>query len=351
MDCDWCGAEAHGNYGMEFTGIGKAELCDKCGTGYRPTISELRARMLQKTGTADVPPPVPWTGCGGELTAGSGSTSTSDQGSKPDEAADAASLADASPTPSPAEARAAGEGAADGLAVCDELTQVAQEMGMYNQPGEADVGQNLSGSVRNGVQDVGEKPNSGTQGIRAGTGGEVKVLRLQHVPDVRRQGTGGARASRNGAGLGRADHQVQATAGVNPSANLGLFERPQLAADERVSKKAKEKLTRPDETPHGAAEKAIAKAGANADPEWAMAALAAIRTVAERAELFTADDVWPLLPDEVVKTHDGRALGAMFQAAKRKGVCAATEDFKPCNRVKRHASPVRIWKSLVFRSA
>jgi hypothetical protein len=79
---------------------------------------------------------------------------------------------------------------------------------------------------------------------------------------------------------------------------------------------------------------------------WNAAALRAVRQIATQKEYFQAEEVWKLVaPPE----NDNRALGAVMQRAKKAGICEPTDRLPRSHRPSKHASPTRLWKSLVYR--
>lgn len=66
---------------------------------------------------------------------------------------------------------------------------------------------------------------------------------------------------------------------------------------------------------------------------------------------FTADDVWKLLEPSEASTHEPRAMGAVMQAAARDHLIEATDRTTQSSLARRHARPVRVWRSLVLGAA
>lgn len=94
---------------------------------------------------------------------------------------------------------------------------------------------------------------------------------------------------------------------------------------------------------------AIERGQRNADLEWLLYARRAIRVVALRQELFTADDVVRLMAEaNVAPTHDARAMGGVFRWAKSARLCEPTGEFRPTDRVQGHGGPRRVWRSLMI---
>lgn len=85
-----------------------------------------------------------------------------------------------------------------------------------------------------------------------------------------------------------------------------------------------------------------------ADPDWLRAAHQCVRNAARQFPMITTDHVFALLDPLPVTTRDTRAIGPVMKQAGSDGVLQATERFEPCRRGKRHASPLRVWLSLIY---
>lgn len=92
-------------------------------------------------------------------------------------------------------------------------------------------------------------------------------------------------------------------------------------------------------------DEAMAKVHSNADPIWLAAAWDAVCKCARLNKTFTVDEVWDYIPD-TISTHDSRAMGPVIKRAQTEGVIEKTDAFLPS--IRRHATPQRVWKSLVF---
>jgi len=90
-------------------------------------------------------------------------------------------------------------------------------------------------------------------------------------------------------------------------------------------------------------DEAIARVDANAHQRWKVAAMEAVQAVAAMRDTFTTDDVWAVLGGFDVSTHELRAMGAVMQTAKKRGLIRATSDFRMSTRPECHARPVRVW--------
>lgn len=91
---------------------------------------------------------------------------------------------------------------------------------------------------------------------------------------------------------------------------------------------------------------AAERAGRAADPDWMIAAINAVKTVASRQPTFTTDDVWALLANSGQETPEGRAMGAVMRRAAKEGIASTTEppEYRPSVRSECHGRPVRVWK-------
>ena len=75
-----------------------------------------------------------------------------------------------------------------------------------------------------------------------------------------------------------------------------------------------------------------------------------IVVVARRKPFFTSDDV-ELRRARIggPTTHENRAFGPLMLQAQREGICQPTGRFEASRRRVLHASPRRVWQSLVYR--
>ncbi len=86
-----------------------------------------------------------------------------------------------------------------------------------------------------------------------------------------------------------------------------------------------------------------AKKGAGDD--WILETLTAVRRVSRAQPEFTTDDLWV----HVDPPREPRAMGAAMVHARKLGLCDPTDRTKRSSRVKCHARPLRVWKSLLFQ--
>lgn len=84
----------------------------------------------------------------------------------------------------------------------------------------------------------------------------------------------------------------------------------------------------------------------NAHECWKEAAMEAIRITATQNDNFIVDAVWPNIEEGVV-THENRAIGPMMARAKRLGWIHPTEEYRLSVIPSHHATPRRVWKSLI----
>jgi len=94
-----------------------------------------------------------------------------------------------------------------------------------------------------------------------------------------------------------------------------------------------------------ARDEAIDRVEANAHHDWLVQARQAVLWLAHNRDEFTTDDVWGLLSNTGVGTHEPRALGAVMRWAARSGVVVKTDRVVNSCRVECHARPVAVWRS------
>lgn len=95
-----------------------------------------------------------------------------------------------------------------------------------------------------------------------------------------------------------------------------------------------------------AADDAIARAEAHADPDWYTAALDAARQVARTRRRFTSEDIRTAIGG--LSTHEPRALGCIMRALKRENLAIPLNIYEPTARVEAHARPLRVWESMTL---
>jgi len=87
---------------------------------------------------------------------------------------------------------------------------------------------------------------------------------------------------------------------------------------------------------------AIDAATQAADEEWRAVALMALCRIARGSATFTTDDVWKSVPSP----REPRAIAGVMLEAKRLGLCEPTSTYQQSERVRCHARPLRVWRSL-----
>jgi hypothetical protein len=93
----------------------------------------------------------------------------------------------------------------------------------------------------------------------------------------------------------------------------------------------------------GARDEGIDNSEIGAGYDWMHNALIAVRRVAQAHSEFTTDDLWV----HVDPPREPRAMGACMQAARKMGLCEPTDRTLCSHRVRCHARPLRIWRSLI----
>jgi hypothetical protein len=90
---------------------------------------------------------------------------------------------------------------------------------------------------------------------------------------------------------------------------------------------------------------AITRVGENASATWMSLARQAIERCSRAMPEFTADDVWRALQG-VPGPHDGRAMGAAMNQARKDGLVEPTDRFRNSIQVSNHGRPVRLWRGV-----
>jgi hypothetical protein len=93
----------------------------------------------------------------------------------------------------------------------------------------------------------------------------------------------------------------------------------------------------------------LARVEAGAAGEFSDTALLVVERLAREQPQVTSEEVWPRL--EGVLTTDNRALGPVMRRAQRLGYIAPTDRVTLTTMPRSHRSPMRIWKSLIYRGA
>ena len=92
---------------------------------------------------------------------------------------------------------------------------------------------------------------------------------------------------------------------------------------------------------------AITQVSEHADGTWWAASMRAINHLAKTRDTFTADDVLELVDSQGYKTKENRAMGGVMRHAQNKGIIEITDVFEPSHNKRKHASPTRVWRSLI----
>jgi hypothetical protein len=103
-----------------------------------------------------------------------------------------------------------------------------------------------------------------------------------------------------------------------------------------------------DIPPEQATKEAIEAVEAGTNDAWKNRVMQVIRSVCERQEKLTADDIDDAMSGYPETTGDKRAMGAMFVRAQAEGLIASTPEFRPSRNPKSHLCPRRVWRSLVI---
>ena len=92
----------------------------------------------------------------------------------------------------------------------------------------------------------------------------------------------------------------------------------------------------------------IERVEAHATEDFKVVMLDAIHRLALSKEMLCSDDTWTMR-EKWPYTRDRRVLGALMQIAKRNGWIEPTDIFRPTAQVASHASPMRYWRSKIYR--
>lgn len=95
------------------------------------------------------------------------------------------------------------------------------------------------------------------------------------------------------------------------------------------------------------ADAAIRNAQINANDDWMRCAKQATWHIIRQGHEFTTDDIWQLLDDLGVRTHENRALGAVIRSARDAGVIVATGRYVKTRRPEAHSRPVMVWEPML----
>lgn len=92
-------------------------------------------------------------------------------------------------------------------------------------------------------------------------------------------------------------------------------------------------------------DEAVARAEANANERWWMAAREEVILAAIQLPEFTTDTVWIGLNSRGVSTHEPRALGSVMKAMAKAGIIEPTGRWEKSRRPEAHARPVMVWRA------
>lgn len=100
-----------------------------------------------------------------------------------------------------------------------------------------------------------------------------------------------------------------------------------------------------------ARDKGISDAFTAANERWKLAAQAALISVARRLPFFTSENIREEIENmkNPPTTHEMRALGAILLKAYKEEIIVP-HNFDTYRRRSRHAAPVRMWKSKIFKA-
>lgn len=86
----------------------------------------------------------------------------------------------------------------------------------------------------------------------------------------------------------------------------------------------------------------------HADSVWMDGASDALAELARSREFLTSDDLWAAL---AMPPRESRMIGNAFVRAQSNGLIETTDDHVPSTRPENHGRPVRVWRSLRYRSS
>ena len=101
------------------------------------------------------------------------------------------------------------------------------------------------------------------------------------------------------------------------------------------------------ETAKQKADDAIEKGYEHSDARWRELAFDAVHEICLTMETFTADDIRRITEKFQVQTHDTRAMGGVMRAAKTKGWCEPSGQFRTSDFTHGHLQ--HIWRSKIYK--
>jgi hypothetical protein len=123
--------------------------------------------------------------------------------------------------------------------------------------------------------------------------------------------------------------------------NNGSFDLPLWAASaatQTIARSGEEMLQNQIHKSQIAQQRVASKAS----EEWKSYCLSLIKNIATLNQRFTSDLVMLAMTE---KPHDPRALGPLMKLAQKSGYIRPTNEYRPS--VRRHATPLRVWESLI----
>jgi hypothetical protein len=98
-------------------------------------------------------------------------------------------------------------------------------------------------------------------------------------------------------------------------------------------------------------EEGMARAEANANPDWKAFMLEQVRLVCMEQPRFTSDDVFARAAEssDAPSTHEGRAFGPVMMRAAKLGYCRPTNLTMRSSRASNHSRPIAVWESRIYQ--
>lgn len=94
-------------------------------------------------------------------------------------------------------------------------------------------------------------------------------------------------------------------------------------------------------------DKAVKQVAEHADGRWFAAAVRVVNELAMHQDTLTADEVLMIVERDGWTTPENRAMGAVMKYCQSKGIIEITDRFEPSSNKRKHASPTRVWRSLI----
>lgn len=93
-----------------------------------------------------------------------------------------------------------------------------------------------------------------------------------------------------------------------------------------------------------ATDAAVDRAGTNANVLWLREADATVAVLCKIGDDFTTDDVWRILTDKGVETHEPRAMGAVMRKKSKEGFIRPAGYTRKTLRRSSHRRPLEVWR-------